>query len=356
MKSARIMVALLLCAASLFGQPADGDKIAACRQIAADKECPEEKLEKAYEDIINLIARSDRNAAAEEAAAIVKDARLSPERKAHFTFMQARLISNRAERMAVLRTIPQIKGCPPAQLVSAWCMLADEFSPDEFAKLLDQARAFPRENQLELTIAYRTLLVRQGRASQAVKVLEAFGMDGLDEARRGQYHTVLAQTHLANTRFDGSITPENLRHTLGSYRDALKYMGAAYDTMLDAAQVEYRLGDHEAAAKSVEQILAGKIGDRTKFGALLLRAKIAMSRAEYPVAETILAEADAIENKGGALQDFCEVYAAAAMAQRKFAEAAARVEQAIKSGGKNAERKLAPALANLKKRVAEQKR
>ena len=95
-------------------------------------------------------------------------AALSPERKAHFTFMQARLISNRAERMDVIRTIPQIKSCPPAQLVSAWCMLADEFSPDAFAKLLDHARAFPRENQLDLTIAYGLLLVRQGRVSQAV--------------------------------------------------------------------------------------------------------------------------------------------------------------------------------------------
>lgn len=356
MKSARIMAALLMCAASLFGQLADGDKIAACRQIVADKECPEEKLVKAYEDIINLTARSDRNAAVNEAAAILKDARLSPERKAHFTFMQAKLINDRAERMDVIRTIPQIKGCPPAQLVSAWCMLADEFSPDAFAKLLDHARAFPRENQLDLTIAYGSLLVRQGRVSQAVKVLEAFVMEGLDEARRGQYHTVLAQTHLANTRFDGSITPEALRHALGSYREALKYMGAAYETMLAAAQVEYSLGDHEAADKSAEQILAGKIGDRTKFGALLLRAKIALSRADYPVVETIMAEADAIANKGAALQEFYEVYAAAAMAQRKFSEATARVEQAIKAGGKNAERKLAPALANLKKRVAEQKR
>ena len=67
MKSARIMAALLMCAASLFGQLADGDKIAACRQIVADKECPEEKLVKAYEDIINLTARSDRNAAVNEA-------------------------------------------------------------------------------------------------------------------------------------------------------------------------------------------------------------------------------------------------------------------------------------------------
>lgn len=351
MHRAWILAALLGCAAPLFGQPSDGEKIAACRAIAADEACTGETLVKAYEDIINLTARSDRRAAADEAAAIVKDPRLTPARQAHFTFIQARLIGDRAARMDVLRTIPQIKGCPPAQLVNAWSMLADEYSPEGFAALLDQARSFPRESQWDLTVAYSSLLVRKGRAPQAVKVLEAFGMDGLDEARRVRYHTVLAQTHLANTRFDGSITPDTLRHALGHYREALNAQKPAHDTLLSAAQVEYRLGDHPAAEKTVEQILAGKPNGRTRFGALLLRAKIALARADYPAAETILTEAEAIDDKGASRQEFYEQCAAAAMAQRKFAAAAARVEQAIKAGGKNAERKLSPALANLRKRA-----
>ena len=44
--------------------------------------------------------------------------------------------------------------------------------------------------------------------------------------------------------------------------------------------------------------------------------------------------------------------AAAAMAQRKFVAAAERVEQAVKAGGRHAERKLSPALAHLRKRSA----